>query len=276
MPTGIPYCTETLNPVTGCVPVSPGCGRCYAREMTERLQGMGSERYLHGFDEVRCHPEVLLQLARWTKPRRILLPSMSDIFQDAVMDDFIFSIIDACIAAPQHLIYLLTKRVGRMASLTNAYVREREIERMPKNLLWGCTIEGQQYANDRLPKLFMVPAHSPEHYWASIEPLLGPIRLRETYRACPACGKESDVLSNRCPVENAGIPRLGWVAVGCESGANRRDTRPEWIGEVIKDCRAAGTSVYLKQMDINGTIMKTPGWMPDDPCDDLPFPDWGA
>jgi len=203
-----------------------------------------------------------------------MLPSMSDLFHEDVPDSFIYTVLDACVDAPRHLIMIFTKRVERLAQITNAYAKDRAFLRFPANLLWIATTESQQYANDRLPYLFQVPAHSPEHYGASIEPLLGPIRLRETYRTCPACGKESTVLDNRCPVENAGIPRLGWVAIGCESGEGRRDTAPAWIGEIIRDCRRADIPTFLKQMDIGGKVVKTPGWE-GAPCVDLPLSDWG-
>jgi protein gp37 len=41
MPTNIPWCDETLNPVAGCTKISPACDHCYAEKMASRLAAMG-------------------------------------------------------------------------------------------------------------------------------------------------------------------------------------------------------------------------------------------
>lgn len=46
---GIEWTEATWNPVTGCTKVSPGCKRCYAERMAERLQAMGQPNYRNGF-----------------------------------------------------------------------------------------------------------------------------------------------------------------------------------------------------------------------------------
>ncbi|NTW99541.1 MAG: DUF5131 family protein, partial [Geobacteraceae bacterium] len=47
----------TLNPVTGCTKISPGCKNCYAERMAYRLQAMGQARYRNGF-RVTLHEHV--------------------------------------------------------------------------------------------------------------------------------------------------------------------------------------------------------------------------
>lgn len=269
-----PFADEVLNPVTGCSPVSMGCDHCYARREFGRLRAKGVAKYDHDFEDVRVHLDAMLPLRRWQSARRVLLPSMGDLFHDAVPDEAIMQVFDACVNAPKHLIHLLTKRPKRMAAMAQAYCDINKRIRMPENMLWGVSAETQQHANDRIPVLFNVPAHSPEHYWLSLEPLLSPVRLRETYRVCPACGKESTVLVNHCPVENAGIPRIGWVVVGCEVGTERRATDIRWAQAVVWDCRATIVPVFVKQLDTGAGVTAIPDM--DEPCRDMPFPEWGC
>src|SRR5437773_87287 len=87
----------TWNPVTGCDRVSEGCDHCYALAMAARLKAMGSKRYQRDGDPrrsgpgfgVTMHTDKLNEPMRWSKPRVVFVNSMSDLFHDAVTDDFI-------------------------------------------------------------------------------------------------------------------------------------------------------------------------------------------
>lgn len=57
---------------------------------------------------------------RWTKPRRIFVNSMSDLFHDKVPDEYIARVFAVMALAPQHTFQLLTKRHGRMAARKTA------------------------------------------------------------------------------------------------------------------------------------------------------------
>jgi protein gp37 len=81
--------TEMIrNPVTGCVKVSQGCKHCYADRMARRLQGMMSARYVNGFKPT-LHWDLIEVPRRWRLPRTVFVNSMSDLFQEAVPEDFI-------------------------------------------------------------------------------------------------------------------------------------------------------------------------------------------
>ena len=58
---------------------SPGCQHCYAETFAERFRGIGGHPFEYGFD-LRLVPEKMNIPARWTKPRRIFVNSMSDLF----------------------------------------------------------------------------------------------------------------------------------------------------------------------------------------------------
>ena len=114
--TGIEWTDSTWNPVTGCTEVSPGCDHCYAKTLAERFRGTPGHHFERGFDVV-LRPERLDQVLRWTKPRRIFVNSMSDLFHDQVPDWFVAQVFARMALAPRHTFQLLTKRPGRMRAL---------------------------------------------------------------------------------------------------------------------------------------------------------------
>jgi len=86
--TGIEWTDATWNPVTGCTKVSPGCKNCYAERLAGRLQAMGNPRYRNGFALTLQPDQVDLPL-RWRRSRRIFVNSMSDLFHEAVPEEYI-------------------------------------------------------------------------------------------------------------------------------------------------------------------------------------------
>jgi len=79
---------------------------------------MGSPHYIDGF-KVAVHHDALDQPIRWTKPRRIFVNSMSDLFHPHVPDEFldeVFGIMLACayLTNHRHTFQVLTKRPKRM------------------------------------------------------------------------------------------------------------------------------------------------------------------
>src|SRR5437870_1868536 len=95
----IEWTEATWNPIAGCTIVSPGCTNCYAMRMAARLQAMGMKKYAgttrksgrrHVWTgRVNIDAHVLDVPLTWRKPQRIFVNSMSDLFQDAVDEDFI-------------------------------------------------------------------------------------------------------------------------------------------------------------------------------------------
>src|SRR4051812_11130384 len=94
----IEWTDATWNPVTGCTIVSPGCTNCYAMRMAARLQAMQHVAYegvtrKSGNRFVWTGKTHLNETAfvpiRWKTPKRILVNSMSDLFQENIEVDFI-------------------------------------------------------------------------------------------------------------------------------------------------------------------------------------------
>ena len=114
--TVIEWTDATWNPVTGCTAVSSGCDHCYAQTLAERFRGTPGHYFEHGFD-VEMRPGKLEQPLRWSRPRRLFVNSMSDLFGPAIPDDYIARVFAVIALAQQHTFQLLTKRPARMRSL---------------------------------------------------------------------------------------------------------------------------------------------------------------
>lgn len=266
MSTGIQWTDETWNPTTGCDQVSPGCDNCYALTMAKRLRGMGSPDYQNDGDSrtsgpgfaATMHPHRLDTPLRWTKPRRVFVNSMSDLFHDAVSDEFIVKVFAIMAGAPRHTFQVLTKRHGRMRSLLGgdfrAQVAEQITEYMGRHIgrpditfdgkradgqnLWGprvwplpnvwlgVSVEDQKWADLRIPALLDTPAAV---RFLSCEPLLGPVDLT---------AKHGDIDY---------LDVIDWVIVGGESGPGARPMRRAWVTSIRDQCVAAGVALHFKQ-----------------------------
>jgi len=224
MPTGITWCDETWNPISGCTPISEGCENCYARAMAKRLQGMGQKGYENGF-EVTLHKERINQPSRWRKPRRVFVVSMGDLFHEDVPMAKIKGIWNVAFNVPRHTYLFLTKRPGRLKEFTERAARAMywPIEDIWPDWMWiGTTVENQDRAEERLGILLDTPA---VHRFVSCEPLLGPVRL-------------SSWLGYRC---------IEWVIVGGESGPGHRPMEIGWARSIREQCKEKGIPFHFKQ-----------------------------
>ena len=200
----------TWNPVTGCIKVSQGCKHCYAERMAKRLKAMGSPRYVNGFAPV-LHHDLLEVPLRWKRPRVVFVNSMSDLFQEAVPDDFIAAVFKTMLACPQHTFQILTKRSQRLRELAPALS-------WPSNVWMGVSVEDER-AVDRIFDLQHVPSAV---RFLSCEPLIGPLR------SLPLSG-------------------IHWAIVGGESGPRSRPMRQSWVESIRDQCEDAGVAFFFKQ-----------------------------
>ncbi len=251
MPTKIAWCDETWNPVTGCTKVSAGCKHCYAEREWARLSANPQSAIYHErkFTDIACHPERLGQPLRWTRPRRIFVNAMADLFHEDVPDAFIdkvFAIMGlSFVLRKGHVFQVLTKRSARMLAyfadqdtiwrvtraMREAYPAGLAGENSPPwwplpNVWMGVSAEDQKTADERIPVLLGTPAAV---RWVSLEPLLGPVDLKKVLGPDPAI-------------------KLDWVVCGGESGPGARVFRAEWAREILRQCRAADVPLFMKQM----------------------------
>src|ERR1051326_2862609 len=118
----IEWTDATWNPVRGCTKVSPGCTHCYAETFAERFRGVPGHPFEFGFD-LRLVPEKLGDPIRWSKPKKIFVNSMSDLFHDGVPDEYIEKVCRVMLAANWHTYQILTKRADRLATLLQGKLR---------------------------------------------------------------------------------------------------------------------------------------------------------
>ena len=209
------------NPITGCSKISPGCQNCYAERMAKRLQAMGSKRYKNGF-RVTIHEDLLDLPVKMTKPKMIFVNSMSDLFHEKIPGNIIFEVLSTMLRAPQHTFQVLTKRSEMMSSM---------LEGLPlaQNLWLGVSVESQDYLF-RVDHLRKVDSGI---RFISFEPLLGRIR-------------------------DLSLEGIHWAIAGGESGPGARPMDMDWVREIKDQCVAAGIPFFLKQMIIDGKMVKMP------------------
>lgn len=247
----IEWTDATWNPSRGCSLVSAGCTNCYAMRLAHRFSGPGgayeglTKTTSHGpvwTGEIRVVPELLDEPLHWSTPRRIFVNSMSDLFHEAVPDDFIGQVWRRMAWNQQHTFQILTKRPARMLKWLYAHGQDAvfageraEYEQALKahgwplrNVWLGVSVEDQATADERLPLLLQTPAAV---RWISAEPLLGPIYLNW------------DVW----PDLNPNGSGLNWVVAGGESGPAARPAHPDWFRSLRDQCGAAGVPFFFKQ-----------------------------
>lgn len=262
--TAIEWTDATWNPVRGCTKVSAGCDNCYAMGVAHRFSGPGQPyegltRVIGGRGQwngkVTLVSKILDQPVRWTRPRRIFVNSMSDLFHPDVPDEFIERVFAVMAKATQHQFQVLTKRPERMRDFVTGIgdmdpgPRARLLDPpWPLPNVWlGVSVEDQATADERIPILLDTPAAV---RWISAEPLLGPIDLTdlvtnrtdtsEDHANCLECDVdiEDDPWGGAC---------LDWVVVGGESGKDARVMVPGWARSLRDQCTAAGVPFLFKQ-----------------------------
>lgn len=287
----IQWCDATWNPTRGCSRVSPGCEHCYA----ETVAGGIAKKAYAGLTrptsrgpvwtgEVRLVPHLLEQPLRWREPRRIFVDSMSDLFHEAVPDDYIDKVFAVMALAPQHTFQVLTKRPERMRDYFKAEPWDRinaeagvlmHYDKMPRdpwffeNVWIGASAENEEMFRARVAPLsdaawaiygatkHVRPDHKPVAF-LSLEPLLGPIDLAgpggggwlPNYPSRPGW-KPGDCQSS-----------ISWVIVGGESGPRARPCDVAWIRSIVRQCQEAKVPAFVKQVG-SRCVGSTEGFLVD-------------
>ena len=257
--TGIEWTDATWNPVRGCSRVSEGCRNCYAERVAARFSGPGQpyaglavmrKGEPRWTGKVRVIEEHLRDPLRWTKPRRVFVNSMSDLFHEELSDETIDRVFAVMALAEWHTFQILTKRPERMLEWFETSERFKRVNDAAmkeygrpavasqehgmiargwplRNVWMGVSAEDQRTAEQRVPLLVKTPAVV---RFVSAEPLLGKIDLR---------GAFSEPYERRWGID--------WVIAGGESGPHSRPMDPEWARALRDQCRDAGAAFFFKQ-----------------------------
>jgi protein gp37 len=227
---------------------------------------------------VVLRPDKLDQPLRWTRPRRIFVNSMSDLFHKDVPDEYIARVFAVMAMASQHTFLILTKRHARMRSFLQdncqcgkghvpgihlrsamdwagtmhspTYVPGVVGHDVYHNRPWplpnvwlGVSAEDQHWADIRIPALLGTPAAV---RFVSAEPLLGRIDLRSHLAgSCP----EHDFPGGFCVErDHPGVRHLDWLIVGGESGPGARPMNEQWARTLAIQATRAQVPVFMKQL----------------------------
>ncbi|MDB5617438.1 DUF5131 family protein [Tardiphaga sp.] len=221
--TSIEWTDATWNPVAGCAVLTAGCTNCYAMRMAARLEAMGVEKYVGltrksgkravWSGKIRLDEKSLAAPRSWSKPRKVFVNSMSDLFHEDVPIEFIRKVWDVMRETPRHTYQILTKRPERMALVLN----EPGFAVLP-NVWLGTSIEDGRVLG-RLDAIRTVPAAV---RFVSLEPLIGSVAAGD-------------------------LSGIDWAIVGGESGPGARPMDPIWVDEIESMCRRAGAAFFFKQ-----------------------------
>jgi protein gp37 len=211
----IEWTDATWNPVRGCTKISSDCKHCYAETFTERFRGVKGHPYEKGFD-LRLVPEKLGEPLRWRTPKMIFVNSMSDLFHDAVPEEYVEAVAKVMALAKWHTYQVLTKRSERLGKLLNSKLR---LASEQSHIWWGVSVEDRRHG---VPRIEDLQNASATIRFLSVEPLLEDV------------GKLN-------------LSGIGWVIVGGESGLGARPMRKEWVIAIRDQCRRAGVPFFFKQ-----------------------------
>lgn len=219
--TSIEWTDATWNPVAGCTILTAGCTNCYAMRMAARLEAMGVEKYsgltrksggrAKWTGRLFLDRKSLSIPATWSKPRRVFVNSMSDLFHTDVPVKFIADVWQVMAETPRHTYQILTKRPDRMVEIIP------NLPRLP-NVWLGTSVEDGRVLH-RVDEMRQVPATV---RFISFEPLIG-------------------------SVAGVDLTDIHWAIIGGESGPKARDMNPAWVDEIERMCRSAGTAFFFKQ-----------------------------
>lgn len=277
---------DVLNDVVGCDKESAGCKFCWSKTLHDRRHRAFMDgkpvppQYAEPFETVQLLPERFEKALRRRKRTVFFSPSTSDPFHPDVTDEHLNAKFAVMRLTPWHVYLMLTKRGERMREFTcKGYsgmvdlkiegeplhwavneihtdaIRHGDrksllVRLLPKAIDWeakygdlhgvppddyideglfgsrypfpnvcmGVSVESRGQLS-RLDALRDVPNALP---WVSLEPLLEEVDIRPY------------------------LDFLKWVVVGGETGG--RPCNVAWIRRVVRDCRAAGVPVFVKQL----------------------------
>jgi len=223
----IEWTESSWNPIRGmkgdwhCTKVSEGCKFCYAEALNHRF---GGPAYTPGADRFRLDTRILRQPFSWSRPRKIFVCSMTDLFHEDVREEWIAEVLRVIERNPSHTFQVLTKRALRMKS-----VLSKLLYRTIENLWIGISCENGERYRERVPALALTPGAAVR--FVSFEPLLEPI---------------GDLFLDGGVFEGC----YQWGILGGESGSQARTLDTSWLEDIIRQSDQR-VRIFVKQLGSN-------------------------
>jgi protein gp37 len=304
--TKIEWADHTFNSWIGCSKISPACDHCYADALMGTAGRYGRATWggpgIGEGTRTRTSPANWAKARKWNreaaksgKPVFVFCASLADVFDNAVPVEWRRDLFELIRATPHLTWLLLTKRPGNIVKLFDEATTEVQRENSggfrvawPRNAAIGCTIANQEEADRDIPKLLAAKAAlNPAFAFMSMEPLLGPVNLRQWLGdygcGCGWGGSNTLMYCNECGWRGVGhetgncgrcgaalsdyyaCPKcdghdgdggsfgpnstwLDWVIVGGESGPNARPMDLDWARDLRDQAEAAGVVFNFKQV----------------------------
>ncbi|MEM0134497.1 MAG: DUF5131 family protein [Thermoplasmatales archaeon] len=218
--TNISWTDYSWNPVSGCSKVSPGCQNCYADAL--------SRRWGRSF-ELTLHPEKLKEVKKIPRGSKVFVNSMSDLFHEKVPFEYIHEVMVAIKSRPDVIFQVLTKRPevfdAYMMWFSRNYSDGHSYSiKLPDNLWLGVSVEMKTY----------IPRISTLQFYKNSEQRISKIFI-----------SFEPLLREVTPVNLHGVD---WIIIGGESGPHHRPMKIEWARNLVKEAKAQGIPVWMKQM----------------------------
>lgn len=284
----IAWCRSTFNPWIGCTKISPGCDNCYAEALDKRRWSKtlgGGTKVIPISHWGPGAPRYRTSKKYWSEPLKwnlqapdsefngrkgfwpVFCASQADVFDNEVPIEWLRDLCSLIELTPNLTWLLVTKRIGNvMTRLIQA--RSHDWLAGQKNVVLLITVVNQAEADRDIPKLLATPATK---RGISYEPALGPVQwpgFNAQSSWCPRCSAvvrdgiseihefavHKDLgLGKFDPAKNcaAVYDMLHWIIVGGESAQDGAPARPfnvKWAIDTIRQCKAAGVPVFVKQM----------------------------
>lgn len=221
----IEWAQWSWNPVTGCL---HDCPYCYARDIANSAKVAAV--YPNGFAP-SLRPAALMapknthvpkEAGADTRYRNVFTCSMADLFGRWVPPEWVNAVLGSVREAPHWNFLFLTKFPKRMAEFD-----------IPENAWMGTTVDLQARVKNAEAAFSKVTAGV---RWLSVEPMLEPLRFSR-------------------------MDLFQWIVIG---GASRSSKTPdwappfEWIADLVKQAREAGTKVYFKTNLLGNRVLELP------------------
>jgi protein gp37 len=278
--TKIQWCDYSWSPWIGCSKVSPGCAHCYAETYDKRFggdhwgKGKPRRRTSAGYwkrplwwnkqtsmEATGLQPSGVIaqrdNCAGGERSRPRVFPSLCDPFDDEVPIEWLVDFLALIRATPNLDWLLLTKRPEswhrRLSAIGGAYdfgvgcLADNWLNGdAPDNVWIGTSVEDQERADERIPKLLEIPA---KVRFLSCEPLLGPVDVTMALEEFQPLN--ADLSRKPSPIH--------WLIIGGESGPGARPCNIEWIRSLVEQGKAAGVPVFMKQFGSKPITLRTMG-----------------
>jgi protein gp37 len=234
--TPIEWTDATWSPWEGCTKVGPGCDHCYAEAMNAWLRK--GENWGPGAPRREYSEDHWDRPIRWNKAAGKageslrVFPSVCDPFDNEVDPAWRARFFALIYCTPWIDWLLLTKRIGNAKAMLPADWGDGY-----PNVRIGATMVNQEEWDRDIGKLLALRCPN----FVSLEPLLGPIDMRLGGASVPDYAPQKP------------LPPLDWVIVGGESGRGARSMVLGWAKNIVRQCKAAGVPVMVKQLGAKPT-----------------------